>query len=77
MDELGFCPQCGNVKESPSLPYCLSCFEEERTDYRKIRNFLQKNPYSNAMEIARGTDVKIERILNYIKGNTFIMKKNK
>lgn len=40
--------------------------EEEADAYRKVREYLRNNPYSNAMQIANATHVSIHKITKYV-----------
>jgi hypothetical protein len=41
--------------------------EEEVDAYRKVREYLRRNPYSNAMQIANATQVSVYKITKYIR----------
>ncbi|MCQ6277148.1 hypothetical protein JMM81_19935 [Bacillus sp. V3B] len=67
MSQRGFCSSCGKLTENQSLSYCVECSQKERSDYEKVRDYIRKNPNSNAMNVAQGTGVDISKIMNYIK----------
>jgi predicted amidophosphoribosyltransferase len=67
LSEYGFCPSCGKVKEDKTLSHCELCYKQERSDYEKVRDYVRKHPNSNAMDVARKTDVDISKIMKYIK----------
>ncbi|WP_096202440.1 hypothetical protein [Bacillus sp. FJAT-45350] len=67
MEDYGFCRECGKVKEEKSLPYCQTCYEVYRYNFEFIKDFLKHTPTANAMDISFGTNIPIERVLQYIK----------
>lgn len=73
LSEYGFCSSCGKVKEDQSLTHCMECYKKERSDYEMVREYIRKNPNSNAMNVAQGTGVDISKVMNYIKEKSLLL----
>lgn len=71
--DLDFCSKCGQLSGHIKATLCPSCFESERNDYNRIREYLKSSPRSNAMEIAKATGIPINKITKYIKDNSLII----
>ncbi|WLR52780.1 winged helix-turn-helix domain-containing protein [Bacillus tianshenii] len=69
MNSSGFCDECGRISGQLQAMLCPTCYEAERSDYWKIRQYLSKKPYANAIEIASETNISISKITSYIKGD--------
>ncbi len=67
MEDFGFCRECGKVKEDKSLTYCKSCTEKNKDNYKQLKAYLKNYPQANAIQIARETDIKIEKIMEYVR----------
>ncbi|MBN6188896.1 hypothetical protein JQN58_18755 [Aneurinibacillus sp. BA2021] len=51
---------------TPPIPFGMDS-EEEADAYRRVREYLRSNPYSNAMQIANATHVSIHKITKYVR----------
>jgi recombinational DNA repair protein RecR len=71
----GICHICGNIMQ-PNDGFCRTCYQNERDEYKIVRNYLRKNPNSNAMQIANATGIPISNILRYIKNGTLTVVTN-
>lgn len=71
MSSNGFCESCGQLSKHLQASLCPACHHEDRSDYWKIRNYLVKNPYANAIEISDETNIPISKITSLIKGKAF------
>ena len=63
------CSICGKILEQNNSNYCNKCFLEGKKDLEIIRNYTERNPANNILEIARKTGVPLKRI------NRLIMKR--
>lgn len=63
------CWKCGS-KMSPEEYNCRVCGQNDREEYRMIRNYVRSFPNSNAMQIANATGVSVSKILRYIKNGS-------
>jgi recombinational DNA repair protein RecR len=66
-DNLGFCRECGNVKENKMIPLCSVCMVHYDEEFTAIRKYIRKNGDSNAMQVSRGTDISVERIMGFVR----------
>lgn len=73
--DFGFCPECGKIRENRKLPFCQSCYEFYSADLANIKTFLKENPGASALDIVKATEVKIERILYFIREGVIKIKK--
>jgi hypothetical protein len=63
------CQKCGNIKQAHE-DVCRICNYSDRDEYQIVREYLRKNPNSNAMQIANATGISVSKILRYIKTGT-------
>ncbi len=66
MKNYTFCSGCGNIKQNTATPFCIECEEQEKA-YRLVKEYLARNPRSNAMQIANATQVSIYKITKFVR----------
>jgi hypothetical protein len=63
------CPYCGLLKPVIHL-VCESCLEE----CKAIRFYIEKQPFSNMMEVSTSTKISLKKIRLYIEKGYFSLK---
>ena len=62
------CKRCNHIFASiRDEIYCANCQEIEKKTLESIKAYLYSNPKSNAIGIAKATNVPISKVLNYIR----------
>lgn len=69
MLELGHCENCGGLLRDGGLGICIctQCGFEMRTDFGKVKQYIEENGPSNAYNISRGTGVSMSRIDKFLR----------
>ena len=70
------CKHC--YKTFPSRLYtstCESCKEIDKEIYEKIKDYLNKYPNSNTIQVAEGLGIKASLILKYVEDGDFVLNK--
>ncbi|MCL1936367.1 MAG: hypothetical protein FWF57_08360 [Defluviitaleaceae bacterium] len=65
------CKRCGGVFNSVTLHICNECSNSEKDQYNKVKEYLEKNPGLNLIQLSKATGVKADIILRYIKEDRF------
>lgn len=68
------CKRCGRMYNRVGRDICLNCVREEDMMLTEIRNFLRKNKLANIAEVAEGTHVEYEIIVDMIRDGRLILR---
>ncbi|KAB3526629.1 hypothetical protein [Alkaliphilus serpentinus] len=62
------CTICGRLFKSQYFTICEDCLEgqEEVNPYKKVKDFLEKHPGANALEVSNATGVPKNLIVKFI-----------
>lgn len=63
------CHRCGKVIVSETDSLCLSCFEEEEQEFKRIKEFLIENPLATVFQVSVTLDVSLNSIKRYLRQN--------
>ena len=68
-DKARICPNCGKLMHYAygEVFLCDNCGQEEYTDFGKVRNYIDENGPSIAIEISRNTGVAVSVINKYLR----------
>ncbi len=70
------CRFCGKVfKHHSKISSCKACRHLEEEQFDKIRDYLNKFPNSNAMQIAEGLDISTMDVLRFIDEGRLVVNK--
>lgn len=69
--EICSCERCGKVvvKKSPAHTLCISCFEQEEFEFKRIKEFLNNNPLATVFQVSVNLDVPVRHIKRYLREN--------
>ena len=65
--EMRNCPQCGRVFAYLRTNLCPACVQKDEDEFRKVRNYIAKNPGADIITVSKETGVSEERIIRYLK----------
>lgn len=68
--ELKNCERCGRVYKSNGFhAVCPVCFEQDETDFRKIKDYLYEHPCAKVFEVVNELDISVKQIKRYLREN--------
>jgi flagellar operon protein (TIGR03826 family) len=73
--ELKNCRRCKRLFVTMAQPICPSCLEEEEKDFETVKEYLEEYPQSTSSQIAEGTGVAEEVVVEFIKAGRLVPKK--
>lgn len=65
--EIRNCPECGKVFTYLRTSLCPACQAIDEENYRKVRQFLYRNPGMDIQTVSEKTGVSEEKIIRYLK----------
>ncbi|GAB6138560.1 hypothetical protein [Halanaerobaculum tunisiense] len=68
------CSQCGQIftnQINKDKKLCPTCYQQQRDEFRKVRDYLWDNPGVSVVEISRNTDVTEKTIREFIREGRF------
>lgn len=65
--QLANCRSCGKIFQKVNRNLCPQCLADEDALFRKVRDFLEKNPGLTVAEVARACKVDQKRIYDFLK----------
>ncbi|MDI6703162.1 MAG: MerR family transcriptional regulator [bacterium] len=73
MPELKHCSRCRKLFVSLGRSLCPKCLEDDEREFERVKEYLDEHPFSNAGEIAEGTGVPEEKIIEFIKQGRLLL----
>ncbi len=70
--EMRNCPECGRIFAYIRTNLCPACIRKDEEDYRKVRNFIARNPGVDIITVSEETGVDEEKIVRYLKEGRII-----
>lgn len=61
------CRECNRVFAHPSRDLCEDCYERLQKEFTAVREYLQKNPGASVAEVAKETEVDLDKIYEFIR----------
>jgi hypothetical protein len=65
-EEIRNCRWCGRVFVSRGSSVCSNCFAKEEDMFQDIKKYLKKNPGQNASQVAAGTNLPLEVVIDFV-----------
>lgn len=68
MPDVRNCRRCGKVYNYiGGPPICPSCRDADEADFKRVKEYLYKNPGASLSQVSSELDVSVEKIRNYLK----------
>ena len=68
MPNMSNCSKCGRFFEVNGLrSLCPTCFEQDRLDFDRIRQYLYEHPHAKMFEVSTNLDISIPQIKRYLR----------
>lgn len=73
------CTICGKIFKSQFFTICEDCLdkEEEINPYKKVKEYLEKHPGANALQVSEATGVSRNMIIKFINDDVISVVKKK
>lgn len=76
MCELRNCPVCNSLFTfSGTSTVCQGCFESERTNFNKVKDYINEHPGCDFQELTASTGINEETLFRYIREGRLIYRK--
>lgn len=70
------CRRCGRLFNRVGRDICPDCVKDEDDKLATIRAYLRQHPLANIYEVANGTDVTYEEIVEFIRDGRLVLRNN-
>lgn len=70
------CRRCGRLFNRMGRDICPDCAREEDEKLATIRAYLRQHPLANIYEVANGTDVSYDEIVQFIRDGRLLLRNN-
>ncbi|KAB3539679.1 MerR family transcriptional regulator [Alkaliphilus pronyensis] len=67
--DLRNCSKCGRVFSYKGVAVCSRCFNDDESDFSKVKEYLYDNPGASVKEVSDETGVTEKQILRYLREN--------
>ncbi len=67
MSEVRNCRKCGKIFNYIGSPICPICKQAEEEDFKKIKDYLYRNPGSSITQVSIELDIGVEKIRRFLK----------
>lgn len=68
MPDVRNCRRCGKIfNYIGGIPICPTCKEADEEDFKRVKEYLYKNPGATLSEVSSALDVSVEKIKAYLK----------
>ena len=70
MSEFKNCERCGKAYTSSYFfNVCPGCFEQDESDFRRIKEYLYEHPGAKIFEVSTVLDISVKKIKRYLREN--------
>ncbi len=67
------CPICSRIFEDLGIQdVCVSCFIENESDIRKVKDYLYLHPNNSIIEVSEATGVSIQKLKRFLQSERLI-----
>ncbi|ACV59571.1 hypothetical protein Aaci_2567 [Alicyclobacillus acidocaldarius subsp. acidocaldarius DSM 446] len=70
------CRRCGKLFNRVGRDICPECIKDEDEKLATIRAYLRQHPLANIYEVANGTDVSYDEIVQFIRDGRLLLRNN-
>jgi len=70
------CRRCGKLFNRVGRDICRECIKDEDEKLETIRAYLRQHPLANIYEVANGTDVSYDEIVQFIRDGRLLLRNN-
>jgi len=68
MPDVRNCRRCGKIYNYiGGVPICQTCKDQDEEDFKRVKEYLYKNPGASMTEVSGALDVSVEKITKYLK----------
>lgn len=68
MPDVRNCRRCGKIfNYIGGQPICQVCREQDEEDFKRVKEFLYKNPGASLSEVSAALEISVEKIKQYLK----------
>lgn len=61
------CKKCGKIYTYDGFPYCHQCRKEEEEQYKKVKEYIYRNPDATIPQISEETEISTKKIFRYLR----------
>jgi flagellar operon protein (TIGR03826 family) len=68
MPDVRNCRRCGKIfTYMGGTPFCQACRQADEEDFKKVKDYLYKNPGANLTQVSVELDISVEKIRRFLK----------
>ncbi len=68
------CPVCGNLFVYTFKNMCPDCVKKDEDDFKKVRDYIYKNPNAAIEEISEKTGIDTKKMLEFLRDGRLVLK---
>lgn len=61
------CSRCGKIYAYDGFNICIQCRREDEEDFKKIKEYIDKNPGANVSEVSEKTGIDSKKIIKFLR----------